>query len=180
MKWFLAALLVVGLVGAPRAGAEVAGDCEVHLEGVDVEDRDADDPDEAVSVPTDRSATLEIRTQEPIDRWNASLVYGPFEAPLTRGEAPVNATRAQAGVPVGDFSWLGTGLYQVQGDVEMTDGSTCRGEVLVDVEGDTLGTVLGTTAAAITALGTLGLVASVRTGYAHALHHAGDRLGDGD
>lgn len=173
MRGWLVPVLVVALVlTLPPAGAEMAGDCQATLDGVDIEERDADDADDAIAIPADRSAAFDVESQRPLEAWSVSIHYGPFDAPLTMGEAPVNATTAEAQIPVNDFSWLGTGLYQVQGTVELEDGSTCEGEVLVDIQGGLLGTVLGTTSLAVAGLGGLGLVVGVRSGHQAALDDA--------
>lgn len=173
MRRWLAPTLVIALVlVVPSAGAEMAGDCRATLDGIDIEDRDADDADDAIALPAHQPATFDVESERPLESWNISIHYGPFEAPLSRGEAPGNATTAQAQIPVNDFAWLGSGLYQVQGTVEMEDGSTCEGEALVDIQGDLLGTVLGTTSLAVAGLGGLGLLAEARSGYQDAYEEA--------
>lgn len=169
---WLVGLAAAALVLVPAAGAEMSGPCEARLEGQALDARDPGDPDDAVEVPADRPATIAFTSQEPMDAWNASIHYGPFEAPLTMGDAPANATSAEAEVPVHGFSWLGAGLYTVTGTVELEDGSTCQGEALIDIQGDTLGTVLGASAASVTLIGGVGLIAGLRDSYEDALEEA--------
>lgn len=169
---WLVGLGLAALILAPAAGAEMAGPCEATLEDEAIERLDADDADDAVAVPADEPATIAFAADSPMETWTASIHYGPFEAPLTMGEAPANATSAQAEIPVQGFSWLGAGLYTVSGTVELEDGSTCHGEALIDIQGETLGTVLGASAASVTAIGGLGLVAGFRDGYKEALDEA--------
>lgn len=170
-RWLIGLALLM-LLSVPAAGAEMRGPCEATLEDRGLDGLDADDASQAVALPADRPATFAFSAPQPIERWNATIHYGPFEAPLTLGETRMNATRAQARVPVDGFSWLGSGLYTVSGTVELKDGTTCHGEALIDIEGDVLGTVLGSTAAAITTIGAVGLLAGVRDGYTTALDEA--------
>lgn len=170
MRALLALALVIGLTAwiAP-AGAEVAGPCEASVEDVPVEQRDADEADDAIPLPADRAATMEIRADQPIDTWDAKVHYGPFSAPLTRGEAPPNATYGSAEIPVNDFAWIGVGTYRVSGVAELGDGSTCEGETLVEVEGSPHETVLGTASITVAGIGGLGLLGSIHAGYREAI-----------
>lgn len=171
----LVGLALAGLLWVPVAGAEMAGPCKATVEGEHLDGLDADDPDDAVPLPADEPATVAFTAEAPIERWNATIHYGPFDAPLSMGQAPTNSTSARAEVPVHGFSWLGAGLYTVSADVQLEDGSTCHGEALIDIQGEVLGTVLGASAASVTAIGAIGLVAGLRDGYEDALDEAGRR-----
>lgn len=167
-------LAVLALLVVPSAAAEMSGPCQATLQGAQIDRLDADDASDAVAVPADEPANFTVEGEAAIERWRASIHYGPFQAPLTLGTTEANATQGKARIPVNGFSWLGSGLYTVSGTAELADGTQCHGEALIDIQGGALDTVLGSTAAAVTALGGLGLLAAVRDGYGAALDDSRD------
>lgn len=164
-RWWGVGVVAALLLAAAPAAGEVEGPCEAMIESTSVDGLDADDVDDAVALSADESASIGFEADQPIRSWNASIHYGPFSAPLSRGQAPANATTAVGVIPVADFAWMGVGVYRVSGEVTLEDGSACRGEALVDVRGSPLDTVLGTASIAVAGLGGLGLLASARSGY---------------
>jgi hypothetical protein len=159
-------LALAGLVlAAPPAAATMEGPCQARLEGVDVAPLDSSDADDAVALNADAPAHMNVTADQPIERWNASIHYGPTGAPLTKGQTPTETSSVEAVIPVHAFSWLGAGLYTVTGSVQLADGTTCEGEALVDVQADVLGTVVGAGSAAVVGIAGIGLVAAGRDGY---------------
>lgn len=168
MRWLLMVALALPfffvLTALPGA-AETSGPCQATVAGIAVDDRDPGDPADAIHVDPDQPVAFAFTADGQIRSWDASVEYWRFQAPLSRGEAQLNESRAAGEIPVQDFAWMGVGLYRLSGQVELSDGSTCTGEVLIDIDGDPLGTVLGSGSLVVASAGAVGLVASGVSGF---------------
>jgi hypothetical protein len=149
----ITALVVLGMAGA--ALAEADGPCAATFLAQDVSDVDSTDEADAFSVHPEDTATFDLRAPVPAVDSTFEIHYGPLSIPIDSG----TGDSASASVKVDDYDWAGAGLYLVTGEATLSDGSTCSGAVLVDVQvDDPLRTVGGATAATLAAAGVLGVM----------------------
>ena len=167
MRTFLKTTALLFAVGAAvgvasPAGAEVAGDCTATMAGRDVAPLSSSKPSDAIKVNSRSQIVAGASSAAPIDGYRVQLAMGGFKWTIATGGASGNSWSRS--VSVKKYAIHGVGLYKVIGT--SVGAGTCSGAVLVRVGGRSpLATTAGVAAAALTALGGLGLVAGgVRSG----------------
>lgn len=168
----LGALVGVALVSATSA-AETDGPCRFTINGQDISGLDSSSAADAIPVSQNDTLGYGITASQAIVAYEASLSVGPYTRTVAEGQSQGGQTSVSDQVIVGDFTWLGVGMYKLGGDVTLADGSTCTGAVLFNVEGNPLTTVIGGSAAGATAVGALGIGQATVSGYQAASQAAG-------
>jgi hypothetical protein len=152
---------ILGLVGLfmvfvflpASASAKVTGPCTATIGGVDLTQEDS------VHVQQGSDVDYAFSAPSPVAAYNLQLRYGPYEATPSQGVVEdAQQTSISGTVPLSDYAWLGVGVYELEGNVMLTDGTSCVGSMKVYVDGDPLTTAIGATAAVVTASSTIGLV----------------------
>jgi hypothetical protein len=151
--------LAVLLMPQP-AGAVVKGPCTATVNGIDVAPLPVDDPSQAIKVKKEDTITYDVASPVKVRSRNFVLSFAGFNVTVDSGSS--SATGGGDGrsgaVVVDDYAWMGAGLYQVAGVGHLANGQTCSGAVLIDVQGNPLGTVAGVVGLILTALGGAGIV----------------------
>jgi len=154
MKGLLLGLgaLFIMLVVIPTASAKVDGPCTAMIAGADLMLTDK------VTVQAGDTVDYVFAADQPVVAYELQLLYGPYAATPSQGTSESGDKQISGTANLGDYAWLGVGLYEVKGNVELADGSMCAGSILVEVEGNPLTTAVGATAAAISGASTIGLI----------------------
>ena len=156
----LFALAFAGLVAAvtlladgPAADARGDASCSATVD--DAELVAHGEPDDPIHVDKDDTVALALTlTQGTVqaDEVTVRIESGPFSRTI-EPEGQVTATGWQGTVDVSDYSGNGVGLYQVS----LVAGEVCEVGGWVEVDGNPLATVTGAAAAAVLAVGVLGI-----------------------
>jgi hypothetical protein len=156
MVLLVGATLAVGIAGSGSARA--AGSCTGTVNGQDVMHGGI------VSVAKDQDVTAVFGAGQAITSGTLSVIYGPLTVVDTSatsssaaGSDPGTLTKT---VSYADIADKGVGQFAIDGNVVLADGSTCSTSFIADIAGDPLSTPLGQAAAAVTALGSVGVAAS--------------------
>jgi len=141
--------------------AEIEGDCEATIAGADVAPLDSDSADDAIDVDIDDNVIATMSSAAGFESHKIKLQFiGGFERTVESRDDDGELTFEET-VDVGDYAWMGVGLYKVKGTANVAGGFTCSGAALVNVTGrNPITTVLGGGATALVAVGTLGAAAS--------------------
>ena len=141
--------------------AEIEGDCEATIAGVDVAGLDSDSADDAIDVDIDDNVVATMSSDTGFESHKITLRFlGAFERTVEDRDDNGELTFEET-VDVSDYAWLGVGLYKVKGTANVAGGFTCSGAALVNVTGrNPVTTVLGGGATALVAVGTVGAAAS--------------------
>jgi hypothetical protein len=137
---------------AGPAHADVSGPCEATIAGVDVRGLSASDPADAIPVEADAVIPVTMSSPGGLESHTLSLEYAGISWTVS-SETDEGQPSATDQIEVADYADYGVGLYLVSGEAKLTDGSTCKGAVLVDVQGNPLKTVLGALAGGMVLLG---------------------------
>jgi hypothetical protein len=138
------------------AWAEVDGNCEATIKGVDVRNRSSTSAGDAIDV--DENEVVAVAMTSPVGFASHKIdleiagVRRTVSSKTDEGDTQWSGT-----VNVKDYAWAGAGLYKVIGSATLEDGSTCSGAALINVTRNPLTTVVGGTAAAATAVGVVGV-----------------------
>jgi hypothetical protein len=162
----LFAVFAAMAMAVSTASAEIDGPCGATVNGIDVQTVDSSDKGDAIKVQKGGQVELTMSSTTGFQSHEIELDY--FGQKLPGDKRNDNGdTFFSDFVDVDDYATAGVGLYKVYGIATLTDGQTCSGAVLIDVEGNPLTTVLGGVAAAAAAVGTvgaaMGTVASARS-----------------
>ncbi len=157
----LATLLLLGPLsaGGSVAHAEVTGPCSATINGIDagplkVTKSDAikvDKDDVLTIIFTTSSGTF---TSHKVDLEMAGIGFNVEDDPQDSDPTWTEV------VNVDDYSQYGVGLYKAKASGTLSDGTTCSGAVLFEIEGNPLTTVAGLSATALFVLGVLLMVLS--------------------
>jgi hypothetical protein len=143
---------------AGSASAEVDGPCTATFNGVDAGPLKID-PDDAIKVQENDTVVVTFQSSGfASHQVNVSFVdFGSSVDALTDDDDGGD-TEWVGNVEVSDWSDYGAGLYKVEGKAELTDGGSCSGAVLIEVDKNPLTTLAGLIAAAVTAVGAASLL----------------------
>lgn len=167
-----ALVVMVGAGGAPATAEVYSGSCTASIAGVDVTDRSASDPGDAVDVGTADTVDVSATSAAPVEGYKVQLEYAGITWTVAKGEADDETwTRP---VNVGDYSRYGVGLYKVHG-ISRGPGA-CAGAALVKVGGNPLATAAGLGGLALGAMGLVGVASGARGGLKGGRGLDGDRL----
>jgi hypothetical protein len=163
-RLLLATTAALGLSTLPAlallASADVNGNCEAAINGVDVRGRSSTSAGDAIDVKEHTAVPVTMSSAEGITHLRIQLEFGGFRR--TVRDEPTSGTSWQNTVPVDDYAEYGVGLYKVIGQSD-GPGGNCSGSALINVSGNPLTTVAGGIAAGITALGGVGLATVMAT-----------------
>lgn len=158
---FLSAILwtvtLLSAVAQP-AWAEISGNCEATFKGVDVRPLSSSSAGDAIDVNPGEVAAVVFTSPDGFTSHKIDVELAGVSREASSGTDDGD-TQWSGSVNVDDYSW-GKGLYKVIGTSTLSNGSTCSGAALVNITGDPLSTVAGIAAAATTAVGGAGLLAS--------------------
>jgi hypothetical protein len=149
------ATLAVLALGSTRSGpaeATIVGPCEATIAGVDAKTRSASSASDAIPVEADAVITVTMSTPAGLESHDLDLEYAGITWTVS-SETDDGDTSASDEILVADYADYGVGLYRVSGSARLADGSTCKGSVLVDVQGNPLTTAAGLAAAAMVGAG---------------------------
>jgi hypothetical protein len=158
------ALGAAGLAFLATSGtgyAEVQGDCDATIAGVDISGLDSNSADDAIDVDYNDRIVATMSSASGFESHKIKLRFvGGVEVTVEdrddNGELSFEET-----VDVSDYAWAGVGLYKVKGTANVAGGFTCSGAALVNVTGrNPITTVLGGGATALVVAGTAGAAAS--------------------
>ncbi len=154
------------LAGSDRADAVLAGTCDATIN-----DRDAralpDNASGALEVPSDGTVDVLLHTPEDIATYRFWVTYVGTEITIASGAGTAESADDGGGtlavtVPLEDLSWMGTGLYEVNGTAATASGDLCSGSFYLRVTGSPLSTPIGQAAAAAALAGVAGSAMSAR------------------
>ncbi len=161
----LLALVPALLVLFPATAlAETSGPCTGAFAGQDLTGHDSLDEDQAILLLPEDHVTFSLTGPTAPADGEFRLYYGPAWIPI---DQRVQGTSVSASALVGDYDWVGAGLYRITGEATLQGGQACTGAVLVDIGTDPLETVLGALGMAMAIAGTLGVAGT-------ALHDSAD------
>ncbi|MEX2159116.1 MAG: hypothetical protein WEB04_06895 [Dehalococcoidia bacterium] len=162
----LASLLLAGAAGGvlfsiDAAHADIAGDCGATLAGTDLAGVDSNNVDDAIDVDYNDTIQTTMTSATGFESHVIKLRFlGAFERTVEEREDDGEASFTEE-VDVGDYAWLGVGLYKVRGEANVVGGFACSGSALVNVTGrNPVTTVLGGGATGVAVAGTVGAVAT--------------------
>jgi hypothetical protein len=137
------------------ASAEIDGPCSATVNGIDIATLDSGDTGDAIKVQKGGQVALNMSTLIGFESHEIQLDYFGQKLPGdTRNDNGDNSFSDF--VDVDDYATAGVGLYKAYGVATLTNGETCTGAVLIDVDGNPLGTIAGGAAAGAVAVGTAG------------------------
>ncbi len=150
--------LVVLCALAPSASADLQGPCNGTVAGQDVDFLGLDASD-AVDVDPDEVVPYGFSSSSAVTHFDAQATYGPYTATVDEGAPDEGESSVNGTMDVSQFSQFGVGLYKITAHASLADGSTCKAEFLVHVQGSALSSTVGQASAALAALAGGGLVA---------------------
>lgn len=148
----LVTVLVVATAAGGPAEATIVGPCEASIAGVDAKTRSASSASDAIPVEADAVIAVTMSSPGGLESHDLDLEYAGITWTVS-SETDDGETSASDEILVADYADYGVGLYRVSGSARLADGSTCKGTVLVDVQGNPLTTVAGLAAAAMVGVG---------------------------
>jgi len=156
------AMLCSGSGPAAAAGrpvpTETTGPCTASFAGVDIADRSATDPDDAIEVEPDDKVVVTVSAPTAVGHYSIELGFAGFY--WTVAEDDTDDAQWERTVNVDDYAWLGGGLYQIRA---VSDGDVpCTGSVLVLVGGSPFTTLGGWVALVLTGAGIVAAVIALR------------------
>lgn len=160
---FVSAIALFGLAFfaylAEPAAAEVDGNCTAVFNGTDVATLDVD-PDDAIVVQEDDTVVLDFQSPAGFESHKIEVSFVDFGSAVEAetddddgGDIEWSGT-----VNVSDWSDYGAGFYKVEGKAELSDGTSCSGAVLIEVDKNPLTTLAGLIAVAVTGVGGISLL----------------------
>lgn len=154
------------LLAATPAQAEVDGPCTATVNGANVSKLPVSDPKYAIKVKHDASIGYNVTSPVGVTGREFVLSFAGADLVLDRGsgDGGTNGEGRGGTAAIKDYAWMGVGLYQVAGVAHLSNGTTCSGAVLIDVEGNPLTTAAGVVGLILTAGGSLGaIINTIRT-----------------
>lgn len=156
LTWILlAAAAVVLFVASSPAAAGVTGPCTIVVDGQDLAGVDT------VVVPENGTLSYDISADAGVSSWSVDLTIAGVSQTVSEGTSEEGSTRVAGSADVSDYTTAGVGVYEIDADATLADGSSCSADFLVKVLGNPLMTVAGAAAAVAAAggVGGLGVVA---------------------
>jgi hypothetical protein len=144
---------------ATTAWAEVDGNCEATIKGVDVRGRSSTSAGDAIDVDDNEVVAVAMTSPAGFASHNLDLEIAGVRRTVS-SKTDDGDTQWSGTVNVKDYAWACAGLYKVNGSATLSDGSSCSGAALINVTRNPLTTVVGGAAAATTAVGVVGVGAS--------------------
>jgi hypothetical protein len=141
------------------AWAEVDGNCEATIKGVDVRGRSSTNAGDAIDVDDNEVVTVAMTSSAGFASHKIDLEIAGVRRTVS-SKTDDGDTQWSGSVNVKDYAWAGAGLYKVIGSATLSDGTSCSGAALIDVKRNPLTTVAGGAAAATTAVGGVAVGAS--------------------
>jgi hypothetical protein len=138
------------------AWAEIDGNCEASIKGVDVRDRSSTSAADAIDVDEDEVVSVGMTSPTGFASHKIDLEIAGVRRTVS-SKTDEGDTSWSGSVNVKDYAWAGAGLYTVIGSATLSDGSSCSGAALINVTRNPLTTVAGAAAAATTAVGLVGV-----------------------
>lgn len=154
------------LLAATPAQAEVDGPCTATVNGANVNKLPVSDPKYAIKVKHDASISYNVTSPVGVTGREFVLSFAGADLVLDRGSGDGGTDGEGRGgtAAIKEYAWMGVGLYQVAGVAHLSNGTTCSGAVLIDVEGNPLTTAAGVVGLILTAGGSLGaIINTIRT-----------------
>lgn len=160
------AVVAVTTLAARPAAADLTGSCLALANGQDIRNIPVD-KDNAIQLESGGALAVTVGAPIGVDKAEIGIKYfGQVFVILSGEEEPGEDSGPDEGdggsitleFDNDDLALLGTGLYEFYGFAELSDGSECTGAFLYNVAGDPMDTLLGRTAAGMSAVGALGLV----------------------
>ncbi len=138
------------------AWAEINGNCEATIKGVDVRGRSSTSASDAIDV--DENEVVGVAMTSPAGFASHKIDLEIAGVRRTVSSKTDDGDKQWSGsVNVKDYAWAGAGLYKVIGSATLSDGSSCSGAALINVTRNPLTTVAGGAAVATTAVGVVGV-----------------------
>lgn len=159
---YLSAILWIVTLLSPfvsPAWAELEGNCEATIKGVDVRGRSSTSAGDAIDVDENEVVAVAMTSPAGFASHKIDLEIAGVRRTVS-SKTDDGDTSWSGNVNVKDYAWAGAGLYKVIGSATLSDGSSCSGAALINVTRNPLTTVAGGAAAATTAVGAVGLGAS--------------------
>jgi hypothetical protein len=139
--------------------AEINGNCEASIKGIDVRDRSSTSAGDAIDVDENEVVSVGMTSPTGFASHKIDLEIAGVRRTVS-SKTDDGDTSWSGSVNVKDYAWAGAGLYKVIGWATLSDGSSCSGAALINVTRNPLTTVAGGAAAAATAVGVVGVGAS--------------------
>jgi hypothetical protein len=153
----LVASLLLAPISARSGGvahAEVTGPCSATINGIDAGPLKVTKSD-AIKVDKDDVLTIVFTTSAgTFTSHKVDLEIAGLGIPVEDDPQDSDPTWTEV-INVDDYSQYGVGLYKAKASGTLSDGSTCSGAVLFEIEGNPLTTVAGLSAVAVLILGIL-------------------------
>lgn len=141
------------------AWAEISGNCEATIKGVDVRGRSSASAGDAIDV--DENEVVGVAMTSPAGFASHKIDLEIAGVRRTVSSKTDDGDNEWSGsVNVKDYAWAGAGLYKVIGSATLSDGSSCSGAALINVTRNPLTTVVGVAAVGTTAVGAVAVGAS--------------------
>jgi len=159
---YLSAILWIVTLLSPfvsPALAEIDGNCEATIKGVDVRGRSSTSAGDAIDVKEDEVVAVAMTSSAGFASHKIDLEIAGVRRTVS-SKTDDGDNQWSGTVNVKDYAWAGAGLYKVIGSATLSDGSSCSGAALINVDRNPLTTVVGGAAAATTAVGVAGVGAS--------------------
>jgi hypothetical protein len=147
--------LAAWLTTAPAALATIEGPCQGSIAGENVAPLETEPRSEPVKVGKNARVPVTMTSARPITHLTVELEFGGIG--WTVHDAPTEGTSWAKVVNVKDYSKYGVGLYKIVGK-STSQGFSCTGAALVEVEGEPLKTPAGIAALAATIIGAIGVL----------------------
>lgn len=157
----VAGLMLCVLLAVPGASADLdEADCSATINDEDVRPLDSHDRADAIHVAPDEDVHYVLTSETPVESWNVRLHLGPFSIPVATGEPSPDEDEfvEDRVLDASSYSWMGRGLFRLTADIDRTDGTTCHGAVLIDLDGNAVASLIGVLALLIIGGSTVGLV----------------------
>jgi hypothetical protein len=138
------------------AWAEINGNCEASIKGIDVRDRSSTSAGDAIDVDDNEVVSVGMTSPTGFASHKIDLEIAGVRRTVS-SKTDDGDTSWSGSVNVKDYAWAGAGLYKVIGSATLSDGSSCSGAALINVTRNPLTTVAGAAAAATTAVGAVGV-----------------------
>jgi hypothetical protein len=169
----LCAVFVAMAWGASTAFAEINGPCSATVNGIDVSTLSSSSKSDAIKVDKGGKVALTMSSTVGFQSHKIELDYFGQKLPGDTNNDNGDTTFSDY-VNVDDYATAGVGLYKAYGTATLTDGTTCSGAVLIDVQGNPLTTVIGAVGAGAAAVGTVGAAAGLAASAASKAGGLGD------
>lgn len=165
----------VGVLFVPAGQAQVDGDCQASINGVDIATLGAKEP---IQVAKNGTVNLTVSADRPVHNFLVEMEYGfsrftLHETDFLRG-VPVN--NRTGSFDVSEFAKYGSGIYRIIATVDM-GAEECTITSLVRVDGNPLATLAGAAALGAAALGLAGLIQTAVGGF-QQVKEVKDSIGD--